>query len=107
MVVERLVALAQHLLEEQGITWHDILYVGIACPGQIDRCVWIGEHHSNRIPRSCFKSSEAPSRLAFYACTAGSTHRSRNICPWNLSGHEGPIRGRQPREDTPACIWEV
>lgn len=39
VVVDRLVSLAQSLLDEHGISWEDTLYVGIACPGQIDRCV--------------------------------------------------------------------
>lgn len=37
VVVDRLVSLAQSVLDEQGITWEGTLYVGIACPGQIDR----------------------------------------------------------------------
>eukprot|EP00752_Nemacystus_decipiens_P009566 g8546.t1 len=37
LVVDRLVSLARSLLDEHGITWADTLYVGIACPGQIDR----------------------------------------------------------------------
>lgn len=41
VVVDRLVSLAQSLLDEQGIAWEGILYVGIACPGQIDRCVGV------------------------------------------------------------------
>lgn len=36
-VADRLIALAQSLLDEQGIAWQDTLYVGVACPGQIDR----------------------------------------------------------------------
>lgn len=54
-MADRLVALAQRLLEEQGITWQDILYVGVACPGQIDRCVCLdggGQISKNRDPIS-------------------------------------------------------
>ncbi|CAM9495726.1 unnamed protein product [Ectocarpus sp. 6 AP-2014] len=36
-VVDRLVALCRGLLDEHGITWDDILYTGVGCPGQIDR----------------------------------------------------------------------
>lgn len=39
VVVDKLIALAQSLLDEQGISWQEILYVGVACPGQVDRCV--------------------------------------------------------------------
>ena len=38
-VIEQLVALGKSALDEQGISWTDALYVGIACPGQIDRRV--------------------------------------------------------------------
>lgn len=37
--IEQLVALGESALDEQGISWTDATYIGIACPGQIDRRV--------------------------------------------------------------------
>lgn len=38
-MIEQLVALGETALDDQGISWADANYVGIACPGQIDRRV--------------------------------------------------------------------
>lgn len=45
MVVDQLMALGQNALDEQGISWPDALYIGLACPGQIDRWVLILYHY--------------------------------------------------------------
>ena len=41
-LVDRLIALGQSVLDEQGLSWENILRIGVACPGQVNRydTVW-------------------------------------------------------------------